>query len=51
MLGRNGAGKSTTLKSLMGVVTPRAGTVIFDGIDVAGRKSHKIAQAGHATRA
>jgi branched-chain amino acid transport system ATP-binding protein len=46
LLGRNGAGKSTTLKSLMGVVTPRAGTVIFDGADVAGRKSHKIAQAG-----
>jgi len=46
LLGRNGAGKSTTLKSLMGVVTPRAGSVIFDGINVAGRKSHKIAQAG-----
>ncbi|MBN9007176.1 MAG: ABC transporter ATP-binding protein [Rhizobiales bacterium] len=46
LLGRNGAGKSTTLKSLMGVVTPRNGTVIFDGTDVAGRKSHKIAQAG-----
>ncbi|HZR76252.1 ABC transporter ATP-binding protein [Bradyrhizobium sp.] len=46
LLGRNGAGKSTTLKSLMGVVTPRAGSIVFDGIDVAGRKSHKIAQAG-----
>jgi branched-chain amino acid transport system ATP-binding protein len=46
LLGRNGAGKSTTLKSLMGVVTPRSGTVMFDGMDVAGRKSHKIAQAG-----
>ncbi len=46
LIGRNGAGKSTTLKSLMGVVTPRAGTVMFDGVDVAGRKSHKIAQAG-----
>jgi branched-chain amino acid transport system ATP-binding protein len=46
LLGRNGAGKSTTLKSLMGVVTPRAGSVVFEGIDVAGRKSHKIAQAG-----
>jgi branched-chain amino acid transport system ATP-binding protein len=46
LLGRNGAGKSTTLKSLMGMVTPRAGSVIFDGTDVAGRKSHKIAQAG-----
>ena len=46
LLGRNGAGKSTTLKSLMGVVTPKAGSVVFDGIDVAGRKSHSIAQAG-----
>jgi branched-chain amino acid transport system ATP-binding protein len=46
LLGRNGAGKSTTLKSLMGVVQPRAGKVIFDGVDVAGRKSHTIAQAG-----
>jgi len=46
LLGRNGAGKSTTLKSLMGVVIPKAGSVVFDGIDVAGRKSHSIAQAG-----
>jgi branched-chain amino acid transport system ATP-binding protein len=46
LLGRNGAGKSTTLKSLMGVVTPRAGKVTLDGTDLAGRKSHTIAQAG-----
>jgi branched-chain amino acid transport system ATP-binding protein len=46
LLGRNGPGKSTTLKSLMGVVTPRAGKVVFDGVDVAGKKSHAIAQAG-----
>jgi branched-chain amino acid transport system ATP-binding protein len=46
LLGRNGAGKSTTLKSLMGVLTPRAGSVRFDGVEVAGRKSHAIAQAG-----
>ncbi|MCS3445356.1 MULTISPECIES: ABC transporter ATP-binding protein [Bradyrhizobium] len=46
LLGRNGAGKSTTLKSLMGVVTPRRGSVMFDGVDISGRKSHKIAQAG-----
>ncbi len=46
LLGRNGAGKSTTLKSLMGVVTPRRGSVKFDGIEIAGRKSHKIALAG-----
>jgi branched-chain amino acid transport system ATP-binding protein len=46
LIGRNGAGKSTTLKSLMGVVTPQAGSVRFDGIEIAGRKSHAIAQAG-----
>jgi branched-chain amino acid transport system ATP-binding protein len=46
LLGRNGAGKSTTLKSLMGVVTPRAGTVTLDGVELAGKKSHAIALAG-----
>ena len=46
LLGRNGAGKSTTLKSLMGVVTPRTGSIVFDGQQIAGRKSHVIAQAG-----
>ena len=46
LLGRNGAGKSTTLKSLMGVVTPRSGSVVFDGANIAGRKSHAIARVG-----
>jgi len=46
LLGRNGAGKSTTLKSLMGVVTPRAGSIMFDGAEIAGKKSHDIAVAG-----
>jgi branched-chain amino acid transport system ATP-binding protein len=46
LIGRNGAGKSTTLKSLMGVVQPRGGSVMFDGNEIAGKKSHAIAQAG-----
>jgi len=46
LLGRNGAGKSTTLKSLMGVVAPRQGSIVFDGHEIAGRKSHAIACAG-----
>jgi branched-chain amino acid transport system ATP-binding protein len=46
LLGRNGAGKSTTLKSLMGVVAPRSGSVKLEGIEITGRKSHVIAQAG-----
>jgi len=46
LLGRNGAGKSTTLKSLMGIVTPRSGSIRFDGKEIAGWASHAIAQAG-----
>jgi branched-chain amino acid transport system ATP-binding protein len=46
LLGRNGAGKSTTLKSLMGVVTPHDGSIVFDGAEIAGTKSHAIARAG-----
>jgi branched-chain amino acid transport system ATP-binding protein len=46
LLGRNGAGKSTTLKSLMGVVRPSSGSIVFDGSEIAGRKSHAIARTG-----
>ena len=46
LLGRNGAGKSTTLRSLMGVVAPRSGSVRLEGSEMAGRKSHDIARAG-----
>ena len=46
LLGRNGAGKSTTLKSLMGMVTPHSGEIKLDGNDLAGRPAHAIAQAG-----
>jgi branched-chain amino acid transport system ATP-binding protein len=46
LLGRNGAGKSTTLKSLMGVVRPKAGSVRLDGTELAGRKAHTIARLG-----
>ncbi|MBZ9810321.1 ABC transporter ATP-binding protein [Mesorhizobium sp. BR1-1-9] len=46
LLGRNGAGKSTTLKSLMGVVMPRAGSVELDGVELVGRKAHSIAREG-----
>ena len=46
LLGRNGAGKSTTLKSLMGMVRPRSGSVLFDGDDLAGQPAHAIARAG-----
>ncbi|MCC6870357.1 MAG: ABC transporter ATP-binding protein [Burkholderiales bacterium] len=46
LLGRNGAGKSTTLKTLMGVVKPRSGSVKLEGVDVASKKAHGIARAG-----
>jgi branched-chain amino acid transport system ATP-binding protein len=46
LLGRNGAGKSTILKSLIGMVTPRTGTVRLDGINIAQWQSHAIARAG-----
>lgn len=46
LLGRNGAGKSTTLKSLMGVVRPRSGSIKLDGVELAGKKAHAIARHG-----
>ncbi len=46
LLGRNGMGKSTTLKSIMGLVKPRSGTVIYKGEDVAGYPPYKVAKAG-----
>ncbi len=46
LLGRNGAGKSTTMKSLIGLVRPRAGRIVFQGRDVAGWEPHRIARLG-----
>ncbi len=46
LLGRNGAGKSTTLKSIMGAIRPRSGSVLLDGRELAGGPSHVIAKQG-----
>jgi len=46
LLGRNGAGKTTTLKSIAGVVAPQRGHILFNGHDIAGLPSHKIAARG-----
>lgn len=46
LLGRNGMGKSTTLKTLMGIVTPKSGTVRFRETDITGWPPHKVAKAG-----
>jgi branched-chain amino acid transport system ATP-binding protein len=48
LLGRNGAGKSTTLKSIMGIVTQRTGSVRYDGAEMIGRASNEIARRGIA---
>ena len=46
LLGRNGAGKSTTMKAIMGLVPPSAGRVVFLGQQIAGREPFEIARAG-----
>ena len=46
LLGRNGAGKSTTMKAIMGLAPPRRGTVSLRGEVIAGLKPHRIARAG-----
>ena len=46
LLGRNGVGKSTTLKSIMGLVRPAAGEVTFDGVSVAGLPPYRAARRG-----
>jgi branched-chain amino acid transport system ATP-binding protein len=46
LLGRNGAGKSTTLKSIMGIIPAREGDIIFDNSNILGLKPHRIASLG-----
>ncbi len=46
LLGRNGMGKSTTIKTVMGLVSPRAGRVRLNDVDLVGLKPYTIAQAG-----
>jgi branched-chain amino acid transport system ATP-binding protein len=46
LVGRNGAGKSTTMKAVMGLVPPAKGTVTFDGQAIAGREPFEIARLG-----
>ncbi len=46
LLGRNGMGKTTTVRSIMGIVPAKAGTVTFDGKTLRGLPSYRVAQAG-----
>jgi len=46
MLGRNGAGKTTTLKSILGLTPPREGKIIFDGMEIQGKRAFNIANLG-----
>ena len=48
LLGRNGVGKSTTLKSVMGLVKPADGTVSFEGRPINGLPAHRVARLGVA---
>ena len=46
LLGRNGVGKSTTLKSIMGIVSPKNGRILFKGVSIVGLPSYKICSLG-----
>jgi branched-chain amino acid transport system ATP-binding protein len=46
LLGRNGVGKTTTLRSIMGLTPPRKGSIIFQGKEIAGKKPFEIARLG-----
>jgi branched-chain amino acid transport system ATP-binding protein len=46
LIGANGAGKSTTLKTVAGLLAPRSGRILFDGVDVGGSPAHALAAKG-----
>ena len=48
IIGPNGAGKSTLLKMISGLLTPSAGSVVFDGVDITGRRPHRVRHTGIA---
>src|SRR5262249_59314428 len=48
LLGRNGVGKSTTLKTIMGIVNPARGKVLFEDQPITGMPAHRLARIGIA---
>ena len=48
VLGRNGVGKTTLMNTIIGLVRPRAGSIVLDGRELAGAAAHEVARAGIA---
>ncbi len=48
LLGANGSGKTTLIRAILGLTTPRAGCIAFDGRDITGLATHKVVAAGIA---
>ena len=46
LMGRNGMGKTTTVRSIMGIMQPHGGEILFEGTRIDGLASYKVAQAG-----
>jgi len=46
VLGRNGVGKTTTVRAVMGLVPPTTGRVLLDGVEITGWAPHRVARAG-----
>jgi branched-chain amino acid transport system ATP-binding protein len=46
LLGRNGVGKTTTFRSIMGLTAPRSGSILLKGTELIGRAPHEIANLG-----
>jgi branched-chain amino acid transport system ATP-binding protein len=46
LIGANGAGKSTTLRAITGLLAPRSGTITFEGQDIAGMAAHRLVARG-----
>ena len=48
LMGRTGMGKTTTVRSIMGLTPPRSGRIRFEGVEIQNRPSHEVARAGLA---
>ncbi len=46
LIGANGAGKTTVMRAISGLLRPRAGRILYDRVDIAGRPAHAVAAAG-----